>query len=197
MALTPEFISAVSARNLLRVRIMLKDSLLVDKRFYQFKEMRTYAERCGVDFWMDKTEELEMLPKTEWNMELMNLELTRLVNDFTKERLVYCQSIIEKVYGITPYPSQTYTQQSTVSRPTPQQVSVNQQYTQTTVTKPVSSNSNDYNSIIRGVSDINRILRDNKSPTGDRNWLYSDINAILDAAKKISAACENIKSRRG
>ena len=195
MALTPEFISAVSARNLLRVRIMLKDSLLVDKRFYQFKEMRTYAEGRGVNFWMEKTEELEIAPKTEWNTELMNLELTRLVNDFTKERLVYCQSIIEKVYGITPYPTQAYQQQTTPVQVRPvQQTTVNHQ---TPPARPVSSNGNDYNSILRGASEINRILRENKSETGDRTWTYGDIDAILAAAKKISAACENIKSRRG
>ena len=195
MALTPEFISAVSARNLLRVRIMLKDSLLVDKRFYQFKEMRTYAEGRGVNFWMEKTEELEIAPKTEWNTKLMNLELTRLVNDFTKERLVYCQSIIEKVYGITPYPTQAYQQQTAPVQVRPvQQTTVNHQ---TTPARPVSSNGNDYNSILRGASEINRILRENKSETGDRTWTYGDIYAILAAAKKISAACENIKSRRG
>lgn len=198
MALTPEFISAVSARNLLRVRIMLKDSLLVDKRFYQFKEMRTYAEGRGINFWMEKTEELEIAPKTEWNTEIMNLELTRLVNDFTKERLVYCQSIIEKVYGITPYPDQAYQQQTAPAQVRPvQQTTVNCQNSQTPSARPVSSNGNEYNSILKGASEINRILRDNKSPTGDRTWTYSDINAILDAAKKISAACENIKSRRG
>ena len=84
MALTPEFMTAVRNNNLLRVRIMLKDSLLVDKRFVQFTEMRQYAERMGVNFWMEKTEELEMKPQESWNADLMNLELTKLVNDFTK-----------------------------------------------------------------------------------------------------------------
>ncbi len=198
MALTPEFISAVSDRNLLRVRVMLKDSLLVDKRFCQFKEMSTYTERCGVDFWMDKTEELEIAPQTEWNTELMNLELTRLVNDFTKERLVYCQSIIEKVYGITPYPTQAYQQQTAPVQTRPvQQTTVNRQTSQIPPARPASSNGNDYNSILKGASEITRILRENKSETGDRTWPYEDIDAILAAAKKISAACKNIKSRRG
>ena len=83
MALTPEFMTAVRKNNLMRVRIMLKDSLLVDKRFVQFTEMRQYAERMGVNFWMEKTEELEMKPQESWNADLMNLELTKLVNDFT------------------------------------------------------------------------------------------------------------------
>ncbi len=178
MALTPEFMSAVSAGNLLRVRIMLKDSLLVDKRFIQFTEMRKYAEGRGLNFWMEKTGDLEIAPKEEWNVDLMNLELTRLVNDFTEENLVYCQSLIEKVYGLTPKPNNS------------------QQYSQPQVTKAVNGNNNDYNSILKGASEITRILRDNKSPEGNRTWFYRDIDIILAAAKKISAACENIKSRR-
>lgn len=198
MALTPEFISAVSAGNLLRVRIMLKDSLLVDKRFNQFREMRTYAEGRGVNFWMKKPQELEIAPEAEWNLDLMNLELTRLVNDFTKERLAYCQSIIEKVYGITSYPSQSYAQQPT-STPAGnvQQTYTSRQYSQPQPSRPVSSNNNDYNSILGGARDINRILRKNKSPKGDRTWTYKDIEMIQAAAKKISEACEHIKSRRG
>ena len=39
MALTREFVEAVSQGNLLRVKIMLKDSLLVDTSFEQFNEM--------------------------------------------------------------------------------------------------------------------------------------------------------------
>lgn len=195
MALTPEFISAVSAGNLLRVRIMLKDSLLVDKRFIQFTEMRRYAEGRGINFWTEKTEELEIAPKAEWNVDLMNLELTRLVNDFSKERLVYCQSLIEKVYGLTPYtPPRPAVQPQVNSTPKP---SGYQQYSQTPVSKSINGNNNDYSSILKGASDINRILRDNKSPEGNRTWTYSDIDAILAAAKKISVACENIKSRRG
>ena len=44
MALTREFVEAVSQRNMLRVKIMLKDSLLVDTTFNQFNEMVRYAE---------------------------------------------------------------------------------------------------------------------------------------------------------
>lgn len=193
MALTPEFINAVSARNLLRVRIMLKDSLLVDKKFIRFTEMQKYAEGRGVNFWMEKSEELEIAPKAEWNVDLMNLELTRLVSDFTKERLVYCQSLIEKVYGTTPYQPQNYVS----NHATPvTQTSGHSQYTQSSGTKPVSGNRGDYNNILKGATEINKILRDNKSPEGNRTWDYGDIDSILAAAKKISVACENIKSRR-
>ena len=106
MELTEEFknivcSSRVDKKNLLRLRIMLKDSLLVDQSFDQFSAMCQYAKKMGVNFWMEKSEELEKAPEREWNKNLMNLELVKLVTDFTQERVRYCQSIIKKVYGIT------------------------------------------------------------------------------------------------
>lgn len=187
MALTPEFEDAVNSRNLLRVRIMLKDSLLVDKSFGLFKEMRRYAENRGLDIWMEKTEEIEIANRSEWNVDLLNLELTRLVSDFTKERFTYCKSIIEKVYGVPAYSSQIRGKQKPVT---------GQQPTAVSPKRFTSGNSADYSAIIRNAANINRILRNNKSPQGDRTWPYSDIEAIQAAAKKINAACENIKSRR-
>lgn len=190
MALTPEFMTAVKNNNLLRVRIMMKDSLLVDKRFVQFTEMRQYAERLGVNFWMEKTEELEMKPKELWNAELMNLELTKLVNDFTKEHLVYCQAIIEKVYGI----SSPVNQAHSAARAKSTTASLN--YAKRGgVSASLSSNDENYQTILNGVTRMNRILKENKTDNG-RNWTFQDIEALQVAAKRVSRACENIKSRR-
>lgn len=52
MALTREFVEAVSQGNLLRVKIMLKDSLLVDTSFEQFNEMINYAEPRISGIWI-------------------------------------------------------------------------------------------------------------------------------------------------
>ena len=41
---TEEFKAAVEEKKLLRIRIMLKDSLIVDPTFKEFDEMVTYAE---------------------------------------------------------------------------------------------------------------------------------------------------------
>lgn len=189
MVLTSEFIDAVSSRNLLRVRIMLKDSLLVDKQFNLFREMRTYAENKGLNIWMDKTEDIEIADKAEWNLDLMNLELTRLVNDFTKERIEYCQKLIKKVYGITSRPVQNYNQQTSAqTRP----VQPHSQEPCRTNRKP-----KDYDTILKGIDKINRILKKNKLPDKSRIWPYDEIEKIQVAANEISRACENIKSRRG
>ena len=104
-----------------------------------------------------------------------------MVSDFTKERLIYCKSIIEKVYGVPAYSGQMRGKQKPVTGQQP---------------RLTSGNSADYSAIIRNAMNINRILRNNKSPQGDRTWSYLDIEEIQAAAKKINAACENIKSRR-
>lgn len=180
MALTPEFMSAISERNILRIRIILKDSLLVDKTFKQFEEMRNYAERSGINVWMNETEKEEIPPKETWNMDLMNLELTRLVNEFTVARVNFCMHLIRTLYVsqnqyITPVVS-----------------------TVTTVNTQKNSGVNraDYHSILNAASIINNILKENKTENG-RIWTYKDIETIRSEANKISQACDNVMARRG
>lgn len=187
MALTSEFKDAVYLKNMLRLRIMLKDSLLVDKSFSLFREMITYAEREKLDVWMDKTEEIEIIDSFEWNEDLMNLELTQLVNDFTKERLEYCQNIIRKIYGSSPDSSQITRKQSTGTM---------QQSQKGSHKRTPNRNNSYYATILNNASKIERILRRNKSQFGDQIWQYKDIDSIQLAAKKIDDACENLKSRR-
>lgn len=188
MALTSEFISAVRDRNLLRIRIMLKDSLLVDKQFNQFTEMRRYAEENGADFWMKKTEEFEKLPKESWNIDVMNLELTRLVNDFTKERLKYCQEIVKTIYSVSSAP----TQFNSMQQRTP--VTNSRQSLQSKSSRG-SANNNDYDLIRKSVLKMNKILSHSKTTDG-RIWLNEDIDTLLSLARQIEKACENVKGRR-
>lgn len=179
--------------NVLRIRIMLKDSLLVDKSFHQFAEMCGCAESRGVNVWMEKKEELEILPKTSWDADLMNLELTRLVGDFTKERLRYCQAIIRQVYGIHEVLSQAETTSKTVNASSGYYRSVGDSRQ---ASGEPGNNSKDYKDILSGVTEMSRILKNNKTDDG-RIWLYDDIEKIQRAAKQIDKACNNINKRRG
>lgn len=196
MALTSEFISAVREKNNLRVRIMLKDSLLVDKTFKQFTEMQRFAEDNGAYFWMEPQEELEKLPKENWTMDVMNLELTKLVNDFTKERLDYCQAIVRYIYGVRnlltqPYKSQRLHQDT--SRVSSSQ-SVNTTRTAQVQTNN-STNNDDYATIIRSFSNLNRELNKHKTRTG-RTWTDEEIDKIYRLSKSMEKACDNIIRRR-
>ncbi|MCH5193406.1 MAG: hypothetical protein J1F11_05540 [Oscillospiraceae bacterium] len=193
--MTAEFISAVEDGNILRVRIMLKDSLLVDRSFKKFKEMHKYAEDKGLKIWMDNAAKVETLPETSWNEDLMNLELTRLVNNFTKERAIYCSKIIKKVYG-----------NNTVSAGTPrsdQKSTKNHTYAsdRTSAGQPKhvnpqsSDDSRDYETILHEVKKLNEILKNN-SAGSRRSWKYDDIESIQKMANNICTACDRINKRR-
>lgn len=93
MALTKAFYEAVNSNNLRRVRIMMKDSLLVDPEFNLFKEMDRasskmeglYAEHDGRDFNLDKS---------TWNKEYMNKLMVQVVSNFSHERVNHLKDVV-------------------------------------------------------------------------------------------------------
>ena len=95
--ISSEFSSAVQHGNLLRARIMLKDSMLVDPTFNQFDSMLGYAKSIAPDIIMcDDGEELEE-DRAKWDLQLMNLEMVRLVTNFSLRRIKHLKEIISVV----------------------------------------------------------------------------------------------------
>lgn len=99
MALTREFVEAVSKGNLLRVKIMLKDSLLVDTSFNQFNEMLSYAEPRLSGIWVSDDEDDDVFSQSP---EELNTILAGLVNNFSKRRVTYLKGMINKLYPPQP-----------------------------------------------------------------------------------------------
>lgn len=95
MALTRDFTDAVAQGNLLRVRIMLKDSLLVDTSFKQFKEMLDYAEPELRDLWVSDEDDDEIFSQSP---DALNGILVGLVNSFSRRRVKYLTEMIRKIY---------------------------------------------------------------------------------------------------
>lgn len=98
MEISSEFQNAVKEKNILRIRIMLKDSLLIDRSFSMFKKMLEHTEKQGVKVLMDARDSLERVDGP-WTVEVMNSELTSLVGDFTEEHIQYVKDIIINIYG--------------------------------------------------------------------------------------------------
>lgn len=169
--ITYEFSEAVKSKNILMIRIMLKDSLLIDKSFSMFEEMRKYAESNGVNFWMEEIGELEMAEKP-WTIDLMNYELVALINDFTKRHLRYVIAIIEYIYGS----NRTVENEKNSFR---KQTKNNQ-------------NGKNYEIILNRAGKINQIVNKSKK----KGWTYEDIDDIRHKAEEICKACENIGRRR-
>lgn len=95
MALTQEYMMAVSQGNLLRVKIMLKDSLLVDTTFNQFNEMINYAETRLKGIWISDAEDDVVFSQS---LDDLNILLAGLVNNFSKRRVTHLKGMINKLY---------------------------------------------------------------------------------------------------
>ncbi|QIG36253.1 hypothetical protein IBB3154_0762 [Ligilactobacillus salivarius] len=96
MTLTTEFRDAVQNKNVISVKIMLKDSLLLNGE--NFKEMLEYAKE-QIPSLIDEHDGEIFKPETEWDEDYLNEQLVVLVNNFSEERIKLLQSIIHKLYG--------------------------------------------------------------------------------------------------
>lgn len=99
MALTNEFIDAVSNNKKTRVRIMLKDIMLVDPSMRAFNEMISYAEKNMVDIYDEHDGETLNSSSTAWTEDYMNQQMVHVVTNFSKERVNLLKSIVEHRYG--------------------------------------------------------------------------------------------------
>lgn len=95
--LSPEFNSAVKAGNLLRVRIMLKDSLIVDPTFVQFNELFAYARQALPELLVPFDHGSLEDERSKWDKDLMNLELVEIVNNFSEARIDHLKKVISVV----------------------------------------------------------------------------------------------------
>lgn len=165
--ITQEFRQAVEERNLLRIRIMMKDSLLIHKSAQQFNEMKNYAYKQGINVYIKDEENFDPLPEELWNENLLNLELAKLINDFTTRRADYCLHILRKIDKDE------------------------HKGKKETKVKKQRNYDQECQKILNEERGISEILKKSKT-SGGRKWLYEDIKKIEQHAKNIVQACENI-----
>lgn len=92
--LSPDYITAIKSGALLRARIMLKDSLIVDPTFAQFNEMLAYARREMPNLLVPYDGEILENDRAKWNTDLMNTELVEIVNNFSDVRIDHLKKVI-------------------------------------------------------------------------------------------------------
>lgn len=93
MTVTKAFNDAVNSGNVLRVRIMMKDSFLVDPSFTEFKEMETVAARMkglyecydGIAFEENKD---------KWDESYMDKQMVKLISNFSHERISHVKNVV-------------------------------------------------------------------------------------------------------
>lgn len=109
MALTNEFIQAVQSDNLIRVRIMLKDSLLIDPTATQFSEMEHYALSKMEHLYTDHDGETLNFDTNSWNETYLNQQMVAVVTCFSKERIALLKRMVQYLYKDKIQKTQTQT----------------------------------------------------------------------------------------
>lgn len=101
MAISQEFKEAVNSKKLIRVHVMLKDSLILDPTFIQFNEMEKYAVNLMTDLYDEHDGEVFLDEKSEWTKEYLNQQLVIVVNNFSIERISLLKRMISYIYSDT------------------------------------------------------------------------------------------------
>lgn len=99
MALTKEFTEAVDGGKKTRVRIMLKDIMLVDPSLKIFNEMLAYAENNMSDLYDLHDGEKLYYNSATWDEDYMNQQMVSVVTNFSKERIELLGKIVKKRYA--------------------------------------------------------------------------------------------------
>ncbi len=93
MALTNAFYEAVQTCNVLRVRIMMQDSLLVDPTFEEFHDMEKAA--AGMKGLYDKHDGQEFIKnRSQWDDEYMSEIMVDVLSNFSHERLDHLKEVV-------------------------------------------------------------------------------------------------------
>ncbi|OMD44062.1 hypothetical protein [Paenibacillus odorifer] len=102
MAITNAFINAVTVGNVRGIRIMMKDSLLVDPTFAEFNQMEQYARNMNGLYDEHDRRELED-DKTAWNDDYMNKLMVQVVGNFSHERISRLKEIVRYLRPVASY----------------------------------------------------------------------------------------------
>lgn len=95
--ITANFQAAVRDDNLMRVHIMMKDSLLTDPSFRTFAEMEQAASGMeGLYVPHDGT--VLSLDEATWTKDYMNELLVDVVDNFSRERIEHLKKVVQKLH---------------------------------------------------------------------------------------------------
>ena len=94
MALTKAFFEAVDTMDIRGVRIMMKDSLLVDLTFKDFEDMQHNASK--MEGLYDEYDGKELIwDKNLWNDDYMNILMVKVLSNFSHERLDHLKEVVK------------------------------------------------------------------------------------------------------
>ena len=100
MPLTDTFYNCVSSGDVLSVRIMMEDSLLVDKTFEEFADMEKAAENMTGLY--DKHDGAVFnTDRTSWNDDYISEIRVDAIHNFSHERIAHLKEVVRYLYPVS------------------------------------------------------------------------------------------------
>ena len=99
MAITNAFRNAIRTEDVRDIRIMMKDSLLVDPTFAEFGERENLARNIGKLYDSHDGREFE-LDKSAWDDDYMNKLMVQVVGNFSHERINHLKDVVSHLYPV-------------------------------------------------------------------------------------------------
>lgn len=97
-SVTPNFKDAVDKKNKLKVRIMIKDIMIVDPTLITYNAYMRYASARMSDLFDAHDGEEFDYNRSAWTKNYMNQELVAVVNNFSRERLDFLKKMVSYIY---------------------------------------------------------------------------------------------------
>lgn len=95
--ITKAFEEAVKNKNISLVRIMMKDSLIVDPSLKTFNKMNTLASQ--IEGLYDDFDNRELrADESLWDSQYLDLLMVQLLRNFSRERIRHIKKIVKKIY---------------------------------------------------------------------------------------------------
>lgn len=111
MSVTKDFYDAVADNKIMRVRIMMKNSLLFDSSFKDFEEMEKIAATMPGLYDAHNGEEL-IQDRSKWDEDYLSTQMVEVVDNFSHERLNHLKEVVRYLRPYTPPKTQTTYAQS-------------------------------------------------------------------------------------
>jgi hypothetical protein len=127
MAITEYFKTAILSRDVTAIRIMMKDSMLVDPTFNEFDKMNDEAKDVyGLYEQYDKGE--LNYDKTFWNDDYLNKLMVQVMGNFSQERVNHLKEVVRYLRPIGSHPqSKNTTDKTSTKRTQPRKISYQEQ----------------------------------------------------------------------
>lgn len=199
-----EFKSAIANNNLLRARIMLKDSFIVDPTFSQLNEMLAYAKQMLPDLFVPFDGDILEEDTSKWNREVMNMELVQLVNNFSEKRIAHLKKVISKVMLVEVQNAKAQRQSSRFAYQHPMQNATKSTGTQcpssplpdgtaVSISTPEELRKRAMQLIMIEGTNISKVIQKVKDT---KKWEPSQINEIEKAASQLLQATRIYRANR-